>query len=318
MKKMEYAMEVAKKVNGDVREVEKANGVKFIGVTVRSDSNITPTIYIDQMYADDLTIDEAAEKVMKLYEKNKIDTIDLNYLNNFEAVRPMLRARLYNKKTKTEVYKKALDPFDDLIIVPVVDGVIENGSFRVQESHLKMWGVTADEVISQAEKNSSKRCTFQTMKEVLVEMMGSSIADEIPDDNMMYVISNTERSFGAYSVIPMLPDLKEKFSEGFAIIPSSVHEVLLVPVKDNEGLDDIIRGVNETELAEVDVLGDHAYMILPDKKFTVEDIQDKYEDDSVRIPITNDAPPTWDRCSNYDPNICFWRDCWDCVDWKEV
>lgn len=317
MKKMEYAMEVAKKVNGDVREVEKANGVKFIGVTVRSDSNITPTIYIDQMYADDLTIDEAAEKVKKIYEERKIDHLDLNYLNDYETVRPMLRARLYNKKTRAEVYKKVQDPFDDLIIVPVVDGVIENGSFRVQESHLKMWGVTADEVISQAEKNSSERCTFQTMKEVLVEMMGSSIADEIPDDNMMYVISNTERMFGAYSIIPMLPELKEKFPEGFAIIPSSVHEVLLVLVKDNEGLDDIIRNVNENELAAVDVLGDHAYMILPDKKFIVKDIPDEYEDDSIKMPITHDSLPTPERCENYDPYRCEARDCWDCMDWLE-
>ena len=73
MKKMEYATQIAALVNGSVKEAEKANGVKRIGICIKSDtSNVAPCIYIDEMYKAGLSVEEAAEKVTEICGKNQV------------------------------------------------------------------------------------------------------------------------------------------------------------------------------------------------------------------------------------------------------
>ena len=61
-------------------------------------------------------------------------------------------------------------------------------------------------------------------------------------------------------------DIMDKFLEnsdyGVYIIPSSVHEVILIPDNDNMNKNDlnrIIKTVNDESLESVEVLSDHAY-----------------------------------------------------------
>ena len=262
MTNMEYAKEVAALVNGTAKEVEKANGVKLAGVTIRTEgSNISPCIYVDIMNEEGLTPEEAAEEVKRLTVKSQRENIDIDRINDFETIKPMLRARLYNEKTSAEVKRSAASyGFNDLIIVPYIEGIIENGSCKVTEALLNAWNATAEEVIDIAEENSRAEANMKSLHEVLCEMMGAAA---IPEDHTVpttLVISNDRRMYGAYGVIAKLDDLKVRFTNGFTVIPSSVHECLVIDA-DDPTFDSMVQEVNAAEVNLEEQLSNHAYRI---------------------------------------------------------
>ena len=124
MTKREYADAVATIVNGETRDIEKTNGVKLIGIMPKGDMRIKPTVYIDEMYNDNLSVDEAAKRVEEMFVQHANAGQDFNPddVTDFDKMRPLLRARLYNEKTAAEVFESAkLFGFNDLIIVPYLE-----------------------------------------------------------------------------------------------------------------------------------------------------------------------------------------------------
>jgi len=256
MTKKEYAQKVAQIVNGEVKEVEKANGAILTGVILDNGSNLRPTVYIDSMMDEELTIDEAAEQVNRIARTHALESRNMDFILDYESIKPMLRARLYNKATTADVYKEAGNGFDDLVIIPYIEGVIENGSCKVTAGMLTGWNKTADEVISDAMKNSDKEANVKTMHDIMADM-----GFEVPDDPNMLVVSNTRKAFGAYAVLSKLPILKTLFPDGFTVLPSSVHEVIVVPLDDKAALDSMVQEVNDEQVDFTEQLSNHAYRI---------------------------------------------------------
>lgn len=261
----DFAQEVATKVGGTVSEVEKANGIVKTAVQVPTENEkVSANIYIDGMYDDGLTVDEAVEKIRHLMEKEarKDRNINVDFMQDFEQVKPMLRARLYNEITKADVSRSASKyGLDDLIITAAIelpqaiDGM--TSSIRVKKAHVDMWGVTVDEVLDIAEQNSREHATLEDMVDIM-KSMGQPVFDDMR--GQMIVISNDTRAHGAYSIIAKLDELREMFPDGFTILPSSVHEVIAVPLTD-DSLDGMVQDVNETQVNPEEQLSNHAYRI---------------------------------------------------------
>ena len=260
MTKKEYANQVAQIINGEVKEVEKTNGAKMTGILIDTGSNVRPCIYVDGMMEDGLTVEEAAERVQEIAQKNAKSDLQIDDLMKWENVKPLLRARLYNQATNADVSREAGHGFDDLVIIPYIEGIIENGSIKVTNAILNKWDVTADEVIDIAIKNSDKEADVKTMVETIKEM-GFPVPAEMPDDGSMLVVTNKKKSFGAYAVISKLPILKVLFPEGFTVLPSSVHEVIVTPINDQEAFDDMVSTVNDEKVDYTEQLSNHSYRI---------------------------------------------------------
>ena len=260
----EYAQKVAQIVGGEVKEVEKANGVIFTGVMLpTADRNISATVYVDKMIEDGLTVEEAADHVRQVMENEKArkPEINVDFLKDFEQVKPRLRARLYNKSTKSEVCRSAAEyGFDDLIIAAYIDSQLGDnaGSIKVTREMVNTWQVTPEEVLQIAESNSNNDAQLMSMRDIMISM--GAPADFVPEDSGMYVISNSFKTYGAYSIIPKLDELKRIFPDGFAVLPSSVHEVIAVPIVEAD-LDGMVSGVNAEMVADEETLSDHAYII---------------------------------------------------------
>ena len=84
------------------------------------------------------------------------------------------------------------------------------------------------------------------------------------DASLMYIATNEDRMNGA-SVLAY-PDFMETAVEclngSFYILPSSIHEVILLPEKsgfDVQELQMLVRHVNATEVAPKERLSDHVY-----------------------------------------------------------
>ena len=258
----DYALEVSKGIEGATPcEVEKANGVICHGVAVPTNNGtIKANIYIDECYDAGYTIDDARAHVMRVMRTDAVQGADFNidWIYDYAQVIPHLTARLYNKSTSADVFKSAdVYGFSDLIIVPYVN--IDNlpngaGGVIVTNELVKTWNVTPDEVIEMAEQNAQATAKLQSMSEILAQF-GMPVGDGFP----MWVLTNDTKCYGAYAIIAKLDELKAKFKDGFTVLPSSVHEVIIVTEKD-EALSDLVRCVNGEQVRPDEQLSDHAYI----------------------------------------------------------
>ena len=106
------------------------------------------------------------------------------------------------------------------------------------------------------------------MTEVMSEMMGMSKEDMemmcmSTDEEQMYVLSNTMKMNGASALLDkkIMEEIVKTVGE-FYILPSSIHEVLIVPVKsgmDIETLENMVCEVNATQVQLEERLSDHVY-----------------------------------------------------------
>ena len=257
----EYAMQVAAIMNGTYREVEKANGVICHGVMLDM-GNMSPVVYVDRFFAEGLTPDEAAERIREdIVDAPKIEN-PMEIITDYEQAGKMLRARLYNKATKAEVYRSAAEyGFEDLIIIPYID--LGNGAAaKVTKSLLDHWGQDADTVISLAIENA-RDYTITPLAQVLAELMGGMPFLAGEDDVPLYVLTNENKTCGAIGVIAAKAELEERFPNGYVVLPSSIHEVLILPkeqlTQEMEALSEMIVEINQTQVAPEEVLGDHPY-----------------------------------------------------------
>ena len=261
MTKREYAEQIATLVNGTVQEAEKANGIKRIGVVIKGAGNVAPCIYIDEMYERELSVEDAAERIKDIC---KAHTITEN-MDVMEQLKPEnLRARLYNKATKAEVYRKADGAFDDLIIVPVIEVAVQgqSESIKLNKVILGMMDLSADEAIDIALENSAREATMQSMAAIMAAMMGMD-PDSVPfpDDGTM-VLTTESQAYGAIALIAKAKELAEKFPNGYVVLPSSVHEVIVRELDmDPDELSKLVQTVNAEQVDPEEQLSNHAYVV---------------------------------------------------------
>ena len=84
-----------------------------------------------------------------------------------------------------------------------------------------------------------------------------------PGEDAMYVISNSDKTFGAAALLDSdaMDKIEEQIGE-FYILPSSVHECILVPKKEDMDLatlENMVQEVNATQVSKEEKLSDHVY-----------------------------------------------------------
>ena len=88
---------------------------------------------------------------------------------------------------------------------------------------------------------------------------------------ILYVLSNRLRSFGAAAVLyeERLEMIGEVLGENYYVLPSSVHEVIIIPESDAPGqkkLSEIVTEINETQVDDEEVLSNNAYYYDREKR----------------------------------------------------
>lgn len=138
----------------------------------------------------------------------------------------------------------------------------------VSNKLLETHGIPADSVKSQALENLKLSCCYgiQTLDEMFARMGAAEMLPS-PDPRLpfpIYALTNTSGYLGAAGLLldGLLADFAEMIEDSFFVIPSSIHEILLVPGRiemDIEHLNEIIRAVNISQVSPDEALSDHAY-----------------------------------------------------------
>ena len=263
----------------EYKEVLKNNGVKLDGVIVRQNNCVvSPTVYVNDYYEDfsnGENINNIADIIERLIRDNTIvDEFDADELILFDNVKDRIVFKLINFERNKELletvpYKKYLD-LAIVYYISVKEDIFECASILINNSHLKLWNKTLEEIDELAEKNTpfilkpELKSMGQTLKEIMFNSDDNEFDEEDFENCYMYVLTNEKKQFGAATILydNELKDFSERIESDFYIIPSSVHEVIIIPSKfvdSSDSLDEMICEVNSSQVPLVDILSDHAY-----------------------------------------------------------
>lgn len=282
--KNEIEKRAGKNYHVRLKDVRKNNGVILSGLTVmQDDSNISPTIYLNTYYeayqSGQATLSMVIDDVMEVYERNRVNrTVDVHQFLNFDMVKNRIVYKLINTEKNRELLKDVpYIPFYDLSIVfqfLITEEHFGNATILIHNAHLQIWGISVEALYQKAQQNTSILNPYEikNMQEVLCEYMsneeeiGQAINHAVP----VYVLSNRNRIFGAACMLypELIQDFAQAVGSDLYIIPSSVHEVLLLPTQGTDEIEDIkrmVQEVNDTQVETEDVLSYSVYFFDKEK-----------------------------------------------------
>ena len=275
----------------EVRQVLKNNDTALDGLIIHDpDTNVAPTIYLNQFfeeYQNGRDLNDIIGDIADVYIANTVDKqMDISIVTDFEKAKGNILPRLVNSEENQELLAQRPHMImDDLAVTYHLEmGKSDNGNMSVAITNaiLDMYGISQEELHDLAVANLEEKmpATFQGMSEVVKEMMLPQIMSDlglskeaaldyieqmIPDGNeQMYVLSNDSRLHGAAAVLneKAMEDIAEKVGGDFFILPSSIHELLVVPKQDGmdySSLEAMVQEVNATQVAPEEKLSDHVY-----------------------------------------------------------
>lgn len=259
------------------REVSKNNGVKLQGMTIAAKNEfMAPTIYVDgyveKISDGEMSIEEAAETIVEIYHQNQgMDLgVDTSVLGSKEFILGKVEYQLVNTENNRERLENV--PHKELLDLSAVYRVVvsrdENGSasYMVTNEMIETAGITMQELDEAAMENTNRReFSIHTMQEIMCAMgIPKEMAEMASDGPRMYVLTNSDKFHGANVLLysEVLSRLADSVGGDFYILPSSIHEVLAVPVDDIDDpayLKSMVSEVNQTEVSDEEVLGYSIY-----------------------------------------------------------
>ncbi len=137
--------------------------------------------------------------------------------------------------------------------------MVEGGSITIKRQHMLMWKQNAESLYRTARRNTKRDMPelLVSMGELISEMTGVSVRED--DATPMYVLTNQEKRFGASAMLysEKIGQLAERFGCDVLILPSSVHEVLLIPddhIREYAFYRQMVAEVNRTQVEPEEVL----------------------------------------------------------------
>lgn len=257
--------------------VEKNNGVALEGLSVRKEGQrIAPTIYLDAYYRDykrGRSLARILEQILESCEdEEEITDFDVDFFADYKKVRSILVYKLVNRR-KNEELLRDLPHLNFLNLSIVFYCLLSNRELGqmtvlVRNAHRRLWGVEVSELYRDAAANSRRllREVLIPMEELLEE---PEEAEEI--HTPLYVLTNENRSLGAACLLyeGVLKRCARRLGGDFYVLPSSVHEVILLPAVeelDEEELTKMVREINATQVKETEVLSDSIYLYLAEEE----------------------------------------------------
>ena len=280
-------------------QVKKNNGLVLDGLAVKSeDSNIAPSIYLNGFFMEyqsggelSRIMEEIADTAIAHQGPKEFENIGRDF-KNFDFVKDKVIMVAVNAKENEEMLRDVPHAIGaDLAIIYKVmlgDSGDGYGTITIHNDHMDFWGASQEQLHELALKNTPELlpARVQDMRDVMVGMFGMSndpeeAGEAFPEEvygDSMFVVSNSAKINGATVMFypnNVLGRLAEKLEDDLYIIPSSIHETIVIRASgaDPEALAEMVREVNDTQVSEQERLSYHVYHF--DGKSGVLSIADK-------------------------------------------
>ncbi len=282
-------LEVSKKLDNSytvrLDDIRKNNGIILRGLTItQGNCNISPTIYLNNQFTDYIngksTFSDTVSYVLDTYNKNKIgQSVDMRYFLNYEEIKERVIYKLINTEKNKELLKDIPHiEFLDLSIVfqcLILQEEFGFSSILIHNVHIKLWDISVEKLYEATKENTPRLLPYQikSMQQVLFEIMKKQNTKEYSSEDCikhstnnipMFVLSNQHKVEGASCILypNVLHDFADTINSNFYIIPSSIHEVLLLPTKTTEesaSILSMIQEINDTQVSVEEILSYSLY-----------------------------------------------------------
>ena len=268
--------ELGAKYSVELKEVRKNNGVLLHGLLISSgEGNVVPTIYLEhffRVYEEGMAFGEIIRRLLEVYGQDvPARSVDMEFFRSYGKVRDRICYRLIGRAGNEELLKDI--PFVEFLDLAICffyaykGESLGEGSIMIHNSHMEMWKCGVSDLMEQAQQNTPILFPWQccTMEEVLREVTDKNLQEELMAKEVpMRVLSNRQRMNGAVCLIyqGVVEQLAEEHQADLYILPSSIHEVILLPDSGKEkpgDLKSMIVQVNRTQVAPEEVLSDSLY-----------------------------------------------------------
>ena len=272
--------DIYKDVIIDDVEIVKMNDQKLHGLTFRMPgSDAAPTIYVDdlyQEYTEGTRLGYLAVEVANRYTESRNTPVPPAVDLSFDNVKDRLTVRPIEKSRNRDFLRNMphVSVGNGLAVICDINmGEDRVGDWRiaVNNSVLEQLGVDSETLFAEAMRSSMAveppmliDMTSALFSPEKVNLLDRSEPISPEDKGSMFVLTNASGSLGA-SVL-FYPEVKEKAAEiigtGYYVLPSSVHEVILVPEApgiQEKDLCEMVKQANRTVVESKDILSDNVY-----------------------------------------------------------
>lgn len=265
-----------------VQEVVKNNGLKLTGITIpKGDQRTVPTVYLDSLYQKyvngkdaDSCVGDVADMRIEAQDKAEFIDIGLPDILDYEKMKDKLQMRICDREwNKERLADKVVTEHGDFAAYYAVN-VEENeggiGSIPVTVTLMNEWGVTAEQIQADAMAADRNRgVVLMDMNEIVKSMIFGEEPENLLNEKLdietmrepMFCLTNGQKMNGASLLLQ--EDIRKQIGEclgsNYFVLPSSIHEVLILP--DNgmfevPELNAMVKEVNETQVERQEQLSD--------------------------------------------------------------
>ena len=232
-------------------------------------SNAAPQLYLNDLYRDHergRDVATSAGEVAAAMERQLESMPEYPEMSHDYLTRNLYLSVMNREMNGDYLSDIPFQEMEDLAVVPRVmvadapDGV---SSCVVTRDMMEAYGFSEKELFDTARANmDTKEYLCRSLEQMI---LGPVFGDVPPEPGAMaYVLTNLSGIDGAAAILSdkAMAQARREVGEDFFILPSSRHEVILVPRSSPLSvgeLADMVKSVNQTVLEREDLLSDHIY-----------------------------------------------------------
>lgn len=254
----------------------KNNGIHLDGIIIRiGETNVAPIIYLQQYYEEymeneNISISEIVGRIVELRERHELQDADgvIGKITDWAYVREHIYPMIVSAEDNEEMLRALVSkPFLDLAVIMYIrlDDILQIGgeaTVKVSKEMISSLNVSEEEAYDAA-MNNMKSDGYNVQD--IFTVIRDRIDEDIPDDvnrEKMFVMTNADKRYGAVGILDFVGVVSELEETNIYILPSSVHELLLVPEAtdvDVSMLKNMVIEVNESTVSREEKLSDSVY-----------------------------------------------------------
>ena len=282
MEYQEFVEQIKQKVTEQAEEGSKVSVSRILknnlepvdGLTIlHQGENVARAIWLNplyQKYEYGIPVERIAEEILEYHKKERQEGVcDLSFYTDFSKVQDHIACKLVhygmNRTLLEEVPHRA---FLDLAVVyyyRVEDERFGNASILVKNDHMRIWHTDPETLHALAMRNTPRLLPYELTDILeLIRQISNVDSGMLRQDPPMYVLTNTEKSFGASAILfpAILQAVRARLQSDYYVLPSSIHECIIIPSDeqlDPEALHEMVKEINEEHVAPEELLGDSVY-----------------------------------------------------------
>ena len=281
----DYLPEQYKEAECSCEAILKNNGIHLTGLMVKLPTDrATAMIYLEDYYAAYESGKEIEGILADLAKIVPIHRPDLDNviedLFDVNIIRDKIVYRLINRETNEELLSEV--PHRNIADLAVVYDILlkteeeRTATIQIRNEMMDRLGLTEKELHRLAEVNTPalRPLMFRSIEEMLPTVQSPKLH---PDRLPMYVVTSRQMiNSAAVLLYPEFDDVAIKRLGEYYILPSSTHEVIVVPKEGMEGryLKQMVQEINRTMVTPEEYLSDNIYEIA-DKRIKIVETLEK-------------------------------------------